>query len=48
MCDNCGCGSMAEMMDVAVPSAMSGVTDSSKLGTDNTDMPVQSAPQVGF
>jgi hypothetical protein len=37
---------MAEMMSVPVPTAMMGITDSSGLGTDSTDMQVQSAPQV--
>jgi hypothetical protein len=45
MCDNCGCGSSATMMNISVTSAMDGVTSSSPLGIDNSDMPVQSAPQ---
>lgn len=44
MCDNCGCGSSASMMDISVMSAMDGVVTSSNLGSDNSDMPVQSAP----
>jgi hypothetical protein len=45
MCDNCGCGSSATMMNVSVNSAMAGLSDSSTLGTDTTDMTVQSAPK---
>jgi len=45
MCDNCGCGSSATMMNVPVESAMDGVVSESSLGVDNSDMPVQSAPQ---
>jgi hypothetical protein len=45
MCDNCGCGSSSSMMDVQVVSAMAGISDSSNLGTDTTDMTVQSAPK---
>ena len=45
MCDNCGCGSMASMMDVSVTSAMNGMTNTSGLGSDNSDLEIQSAPK---
>jgi hypothetical protein len=44
MCDNCGCGSSASMMDVGVMAAMGGLTDYDKLGTNSGEMQVQSAP----